>query len=264
MSDRLRELLAQRATADLSDADRRELDSLLGSTGGDDSSFDLAAAAIYEAFASVEEGAQEDLPADLRARLAEAGAREVGRGGAEVVDLAAVRPERTATPALAWWAAAACLALAVVGWWPRIGPDSAPTEPPSPVVTVAEQRQDLLAAPDARTLAWSATEDVAAAGAEGDVVWSPSRQEGYMRIRNLQPNDASEWQYQLWVFDRERDEQYPVDGGVFDMPAGTGETIVPIDAKIFVGEPYLFAVTVEPPGGVVVSDRERIVLVAQV
>jgi hypothetical protein len=30
-----------------------------------------------------------------------------------------------------------------------------------------------------------------------------------------------------------------------------------------VREPVMFAVTVEPPGGVVVSNRERIVLVAQ-
>ena len=45
-----------------------------------------------------------------------------------------------------------------------------------------------------------------------------------------------------------------IKGGVFDMPAGDGEAIVPIDAKIRVDEPVLFAITVERPGGVVVSD----------
>ena len=48
-----------------------------------------------------------------------------------------------------------------------------------------------------------------------------------------------------------------------DIPAGATEVVVPIDAKVAVGEPYLFAITVEPPGGVVVSSRERIALVAQ-
>jgi hypothetical protein len=47
------------------------------------------------------------------------------------------------------------------------------------------------------------------------------------------------------------------------MPAGEREVIVPIDAKVAVGEACLFAITVEKPGGVVVSERERIVLLAQ-
>jgi len=38
---------------------------------------------------------------------------------------------------------------------------------------------------------------------------------------------------------------------------------VPIKAKLPVGEPVLFAVTVEKPGSVVVSKRERIVVVAK-
>ena len=37
---------------------------------------------------------------------------------------------------------------------------------------------------------------------------------------------------------------------------------MPIDAKLDVGSAGLFAVTVEKPGGVVVSGRERIVAVA--
>jgi len=35
-------------------------------------------------------------------------------------------------------------------------------------------------------------------------------------------------------------------------------TVRPIDAKIRVNDPALFAVTAEPPGGVVVSKREHI------
>jgi anti-sigma-K factor RskA len=70
-------------------------------------------------------------------------------------------------------------------------------------------------------------------------------------------------QYQLWIFDKNRDERYPVDGGVFDIPPGAHEVFVPIDARVPVGEAVLFAITVEPPGGVVVSKRDRIALVAK-
>jgi anti-sigma-K factor RskA len=129
--------------------------------------------------------------------------------------------------------------------------------PPTP----AEQRAALLAeAPDARTIGWSATPDPAARGATGDVVWSEARQQGYMRIRGLAPNDPARAQYQLWIFDGRRDPAHPVDGGVFDVAAG--EVVVPIHAAIRVFAPKLFAVTVERPGGVVVSKRERIVLTA--
>jgi anti-sigma-K factor RskA len=51
---------------------------------------------------------------------------------------------------------------------------------------------------------------------------------------------------------------------VFDIPAGVGEVIVPIRVRVPVADATLFAVTVEPAGGVVVSTRERIVLLAQV
>ena len=43
-----------------------------------------------------------------------------------------------------------------------------------------------------------------------------------------------------------------------------GEIVVAIDARLPVGKPTLFAITVERPGGVVVSSRERLPLLAQV
>jgi hypothetical protein len=93
------------------------------------------------------------------------------------------------------------------------------------------------------------------------IVWSPSTQRGFMRFVGLPPNDPAKTQYQLWIFDRQRDQAFPVDGGVFDVPS-TGEVIVPITAKLRVGDATLFAVTVEHPGGVVVSRREHIVVTA--
>jgi hypothetical protein len=80
-----------------------------------------------------------------------------------------------------------------------------------------------------------------------------------MRLAGVAVNDPRLKQYQLWIFDRAQDERYPIDGGVFDVPTG-GEVIVPIRAPIRVVEPYLFAVTEEKPGGVVVSRRDPIVL----
>lgn len=186
------------------------------------------------------------------------------------------RPSRA--PLVAAWTVAAlavAAAAALVLWTmrqpaktivqrvevPVPAPVPVPPRPPTP----AEARQALLAsAPDVETLPWSLTADPAARGASGDVVWSASRQEGYMRFVGLAPNDPKVLQYQLWIFDKLRDERYPVDGGVFDVGAigPDGELVIKITAKLAVGEPVLFAVTVEPPGGVVVSKRERIVVTA--
>ena len=44
--------------------------------------------------------------------------------------------------------------------------------------------------------------------------------------------------------------------------AAGADVLVPIDAKLRVQKPKLFAITVEKPGGVVVSDQKRIALVA--
>ena len=133
---------------------------------------------------------------------------------------------------------------------------------PGPQTDPLNQRTALIAA-GAQVQAWAATEDPTALNAAGDVVWDAARQEGYMRFSLLAANNPSDFQYQLWIFDAERDERYPVDGGVFDIPPGASEVIVPIRASVPVDNAVLFAVTVEAPGGVVVSDRERIGLVAE-
>ena len=82
-------------------------------------------------------------------------------------------------------------------------------------------------------------------------------------MRGLPKNDASKTSYQLWIFDANQDDKTPVDGGVFDINS-EGEVIIPIDAKIKVGKPQMFAVTAEKPGGVVVSKRDKIVTIAKV
>ncbi len=96
------------------------------------------------------------------------------------------------------------------------------------------------------------------------MVWDPRTQNGYLRFRGLQANNSDELQYQLWIFDGTRDERFPVDGGVFDIPPGQGEVIIPITAKLEIRDPAMFAVTIERPGGSVVSSRDRIVVLAPV
>jgi anti-sigma-K factor RskA len=146
---------------------------------------------------------------------------------------------------------------------PDRGTPSEAVTPPAP--TPGALRASLIEeAPDVQTIAWAEAAEGAAPGASGDVVWSDARQEGYMRFRNFAANDPSVEQYQLWIFDAERNAAYPVDGGVFDVPAGSDEVIVPIRAKLPVSRATLFAITVEKPGGVVVSSRERLPLIAQV
>ncbi|NNE07200.1 MAG: anti-sigma factor, partial [Gemmatimonadetes bacterium] len=162
---------------------------------------------------------------------------------------------------LPWLAAAALVLIMLGGWWTSVRQtvqqDLAERTPEELREILLAEGEDVLLTP------LTATADPSAADAGGEVSWSPLLQTGYMTIVGLEPNDPAQSQYQLWIFDATRDERFPVDGGVFDVPAGADEVVIPIDAKIEVREATLFAITVEKPGGVVVSDRERIVLVAQ-
>jgi anti-sigma-K factor RskA len=87
-----------------------------------------------------------------------------------------------------------------------------------------------------------------------------------MRIRGLAANDPAVEQYRVWIFDAERGAAHPVDGGVFNVPAcdADGEVCVPIEARLPIGTPTLFAISVEKPGGATVSSRERLPLLAKV
>jgi hypothetical protein len=121
---------------------------------------------------------------------------------------------------------------------------------------------------------WISTDDAAVVGdVIGDVVWSDTLNKGFMRISGLAINDPSLNQYQLWIFDATNPTgdlpqfgeglltQRPIDGGVFDVSSDS-EIIIEIHAKLIVEQAAAFAVTVEPPGGVVVSDRSRVPLLA--
>ena len=133
-----------------------------------------------------------------------------------------------------------------------------------PPPSANEQAERLVAtSPDLVQVEGKAPDPKQSPDVSGQVLWSGQRQEGYLRLHGLRINDPSKTRYQLWIFDSSRDQRYPVDGGVFDV-RGNGEVIVPIHAKLPVREPKLFAITVEPPEGVVVSDRKQIVMLASV
>jgi hypothetical protein len=285
---RAQELLEQRATLGLDAAQTAELAAL---GVDDDLGFDLAAAAVDLATLKLEE-----MPPDVAARILGAATASdttvmpvagvpqtlVGfvppqpihtaprpaeppppaRVGPQAptpptLSIDAARLRRRSRVAVAFGVAGLLAAAAALLYVGRRSPAVVADKR-----SAADARAELLAtAPDVTTLAWTATPDPSGAAAAGDVVWSTSAQKGFMRFTGLQPNDATTSQYQLWIFDKNRPEETPVDGGVFDV-SSTGEVIIPITAKLPVGEPLLFAVTIEKPGGVVVSKRERIVVTA--
>jgi hypothetical protein len=277
------DLLIKQVTEGLSPAEQRALD-VLDSEVASAFSRDLerAAAAVVLAGSST----QQPLPAALAERVAQQAAAHfaspptIGDMGAARAAVDAARtsassarpvPRANRYGAYGWLAAAACLVLAIFAWQrsplppvvpvaqrtppPVIAPPAEKPAPPTP----AEERAALLAKSDSLKIALAATKDPAAAGVTGDVVWDPATQRGFLHFNGLAANDPAVHQYQIWIFDAGRDKRYPVDGGVFDVPANTAEVVVPIRAELMVRKPAAFAVTVEKPGGVVVSGREHVV-----
>ena len=253
---RVEELLTDLETEGLGDADARLLEELLTQTGLDREYFGPAASAVTLASSMP----LLELPSGLRSQLVAAGQRSVAR-------VTPLRPRQAwlDSAAIGWYAAAAMLLLAVGAWWPGLEGVVGPGTPSAltDLVPPALERERLLASgTELFRREWAPTDDPAARGLSGDVVWSAALQAGFMRFQGLEANDPAAARYQLWVFDAERDDRYPVDGGVFDVPAGASEVVVPIRPVLPVGEAVAFAVTVELPGGAVVSTRERIVALA--
>ena len=255
--NRLYDLLADEASASLDSSDAAELNRLLVQIPFIPRDGVLQAAALAQVAILRRSTAMDRMPAGLRERLASQGEALVlrQRGPATVPRLVKTESAPTtarepATPR--WspvsgigWALAAMLAVAFV---------VVRNEPAaiSPVADVAATRASLVnGAPDVITLPWAPPTAAGYEKVTGDVVWSQSRQQGYLRLANMPVNDPARRQYQLWIVDPDRDKN-PVDGGVFNVSA-TGEVIIPIQAKLQIRSPKAFAITAEQPGGVVVS-----------
>lgn len=275
------ELLAAYTLGSLDPAEEQEIRRLLADLKpGEVESFEIAAAATLVAGVAP---ALEPMPSGVKGDLKRMAKEWAATNLTEQTRLAPGRPaaapvqDSRALPFVAyagWLAAAACLALAAVVWMPigaSVGPGGPVVaedgwlraEPGMSQSELARVRSELIVRTGDTILAsWTPTETpdpAAEGGVAGDLIWSTQEQCGVMRIVGLKANDPNTEQYQLWIFDA--DQKHPIDGGVFDIPAPVaGEVFLPVDAKLWVNKPTMFAITVEKPGGVVVSDRSRIAL----
>lgn len=142
--------------------------------------------------------------------------------------------------------------------WAGLGhlPTAAPVPPPP-----AAARATLLAdEPHAEVLPWRTGPSPRAGAVAGDVVWSGSRQRGFLRFRGLPPCDADH-RFQLWIVDGTR-EGAPVDGGLFAIGDAAADTVVPVAPKLPIGRAAGFVVTLEGANGAVVSRQEHVVAIA--
>ena len=270
----LLDLLTQKALYGLTEAEQAQLDQLDdGSAELEFRSLEMTTAAI--GMAGLDE--IEEMPAHLRSIITAnyekfADASEVAEAAPWPPAERAIVKEKRSTPWFSWlgWAAAAaaCVALAVNIWFTRTQPvERAGNPPPVDVpktLSMPEQRDELMrSATDMVKAAWSVGNMTALSEVVGDVVWSDQKQAGYMKLKGLPVNDKSKETYQLWIFDKTQDPKTPIDGGTFDVNS-EGEVVIPINAKLKAQGPAMFAITVEKPGGVVVSSRGKIAALAKV
>ncbi|MGD9843464.1 MAG: anti-sigma factor [Steroidobacteraceae bacterium] len=258
-NEQLLDLLAKHATQGLDPVEAEELNTLLRAHPGTNATeFDASVAAILLAG----KAGQVAMPAELAATILAAAPVKTHK----IVSFT-TRPRRQSTryTAAGWWSAAACLLLAITGWWPRLMNKSV-APPVSTALTIEQQRDALANSGAAIQAVWSPGNEAASEVLMGDVVFDPVTQQGYLRFRGIPANDPRLEQYQLWIADAARKPPQPVDGGVFNTPQATeaGDVIVPFTAKLPVGKPAAFVVTIEQPGGVVVSSQQRVLAVAKV
>ncbi len=275
---RLHELLAGHVLGDLDASERGELLQLAHTHGIDLETFDytsldLAAANVLIAHAARD---AQPLPPQLRDRLFRAAddfVASLPAKAAQVADRSSGHtPSLRIAPApvvvqgrasllarAGWLAAAAAMLLAAVAWWNR---PVAPSE--------LTYDRFVQATPDIVRAAWKDWDQPEVSGVKGEVVWSDSRQTGFMRFTGLPANLPTAQQYQLWIVDERglvdsTGQSARISGGVFDVPAGSGgEVVVPIKSALKVGKAQLFALTIEKPGGTWVSDMKRRVVIAAV
>lgn len=253
--ERIWELMAERATQGLSESEARELTQLCRDHPEiDPLALEAAAAAVSLAMLK-----PEPIPAAVKRQLDEAAQNwSAGRTPAPRAEEApapiAMIGRKKGVMWAGWLAAAACLALAMLGWWTRI----------APVIPLADQRDRLLAAGGAVTIPWAAWDQPEIPNVGGDVVWNEQQQKGYLRFTNLPVNNPSKEQYQLWIVDSRGMEQR-ISGAIFDVKpeAASGTVLVPITPQIKTRGAAAFALTIEEPGGTWVSSMKRRVVIAQ-
>ncbi|MEO7660338.1 MAG: anti-sigma factor [Pyrinomonadaceae bacterium] len=271
------DLLTKKAVYGLDEAEQKQLDSLASETSeAEFRSLEVTVAAIGLVGAT----AEEPLPEHLLQKIAANADGYFGSDETVVetpwpptyrdVEDEHERPSRSWFGLFGWLVAgAASIALVVNIGLTRFQPvEIAKVNQPvveEPIIrTPAQMRDEMLSSTAAMIKAdWAPGNVKDLKDISGDVVWSNEKQAGYLRISGLPTNDVAKETYQLWIFDKARDAKHPIDGGTFDVSAN-GEVIIPINAKLNSRNPEMFAITVEKPGGVVVSDQEKIAALAKV
>lgn len=279
--ERLLELLTDQTVFGLDEKESMELKKIKKEfpDWDDDVSLELAAAAI--GLSTLE--TKEELPSDLRMKIFASADEyfETHQASQKVLNFtpksnvnagaAATETVRTIVETktspwqwLGWaFAAAACVALAFTlltrpNNTTEIVKTPETIQTPSPQLTV---EQILASATDAVKIPLANPKNEKEI--VGEMVWSNAEQKGYARFTNLPVNDANKETYQLWIVDETQDAKTPISGGVFNVNKA-GEVIVPVNAQLEVKKPKMIAVTVEKPGGVVVSKQEKVVALAKI
>jgi hypothetical protein len=278
--ERVLDLLTEQATVGLDAAASEELHAALRRLGvhEEDVSLELPAAALAVAFVgshgpmhppaalmdklhAAGQAWCENVAAQQRMRIGEGSSKPATSPARDATGnmkfptspLAATRATERANAGgarwLPWLAAAAGITLAALAWMPKLGMERPAAGP------IAAAKSD----PNAVHLPWGDWDNPEQKGVTGEVVWSEAKQAGYMKFVGLKPNDPGKEQYQLWIIDS-RGMQQRISGAIFD--AASGETIVPIKPGIPVNGAAAFALTIEKPGGVWVSDMTRRVVIA--
>ena len=276
-NDILLDLLTKKAIYGLDEAEQRQLEELdPGTADLEFESLEMAAAAIN--MAGVD---NEPLPAHLRTAILAGADKYFSEAKtlvsepwppAESRQIVETEPSRSGGSWFGWFgwvvAAIACIALAANILFTRTQPVEV-AQVPTPTVTpkaptAAELRDQLLtAAAGTIKAAWTAGNVKELSQVVGDVVWNDNKQQGFMRLKGLPANDTTKETYQLWIFDKTQDPATPIDGGTFDVKSD-GEVVIPINAKLKAEGPQMFAITIEKPGGVVVSKRGKIAAIAKI
>ena len=266
------DLLCKQATHGLDRQETRQLDQL-GYDNAENESIELTVAAL----GLVDLDTKQEMPSHLYAKIL---ANGVNFFAAQSDDLKAVpmreivlKEVSSSKPWFGWlgWAVAtaACVALAITIFMPRTGTDVAggkviPTPIQEEKLDPSKQRQQLVDSSRQVLMAKIGKGTVKEIdNVTGDIVWSDEKQAGYIRVKGLPKNDVNKNTYQLWIFEENQGTKTPIDGGTFDINSD-GEVIIPIDPKLKAKNPSMFAVTIEKPGGVVVSGREKIAALAKI
>jgi hypothetical protein len=266
------DLLTKKAISGLDDNEQSQLDQISEPGEIDEfRSLEMTAAAINMAGL-----AEEPMPAHLYSKISADAGEYFGTGSRAAQPIFTSEQVFAKPRSRSWFgwlgwaaAAAACVALAINLWFTRTQPtpvDRAQNAPPVETprnITPAEAREEMLKSGTGMVKASWTAGNVKNMQVTGDIVWSDAKQMGFMRFRGLPVNDPSKETYQLWIFDRTQDKATPIDGGTFDVNSD-GEVVIPINAKLKASGPEMFAVTMEKPGGVVVSKREKIAAIAKV